>query len=190
VEQGADAIGFVFAPSPRKIDMNRAVAIRRRLPPFVSVVGIFVNPDPQNAREIFDQAELDFIQLYGNDDRLFLRESGLKPKNLIHAISIGSDEDLSLIERSSSGIILMDTKVVGLAGGTGATFDWNIALKAKAYGKPIILSGGLNPDNVEAAIGIVSPQAVDVSSGVESAPGKKNHAKVREFIRRAKGYVA
>jgi phosphoribosylanthranilate isomerase len=163
--------------------------IREQLPPFVSVVGVFVNPDPHGARETFEHVGLDFVQLYGNSERGFLRESALKPRSLIHAISIGSAADLSLIERSSGGIILMDTKVEGKAGGTGKKFDWSIAARARAYGKPIILSGGLNADNVEAAIRIASPQAVDVSSGVESAPGWKDPDKVRNFIRRAKGYV-
>ncbi|MBI5117351.1 phosphoribosylanthranilate isomerase [Candidatus Poribacteria bacterium] len=190
VQQGADAIGFVFAPSPRQIDNNRAKGIRDQLPPFVSVVGVFVNPDPHSARETFEHVGLDFVQLYGNGERRFLRESALRPKSLIHAISVGSAADLSLIEKSSGGIILLDTKVAGKTGGTGKTFDWNIAAKARAYGKPIILSGGLDANNVERAIRIALPQAVDVSSGVESAPGKKDPDKVRDFIRRAKGYVA
>ncbi|MBI4830859.1 MAG: phosphoribosylanthranilate isomerase [Candidatus Lindowbacteria bacterium] len=190
VEQGADAIGFVFAPSPRRISRDRAKEIREQLPPFVSVVGVFVNPDPSNAREVFEHVGLDFVQFYGSDERHFLRESALKRRNLIHAISVASTAELSLIERSSAATILMDTKVEGKAGGTGKTFDWSIAEKAKAYGKPIILSGGLNLNNVETAIRIASPEAVDVSSSVESTPGKKDPAKVREFIRRAKGYVA
>ena len=88
---------------------------------------------------------------------------------------------------TSSEIIHLDTKVKGKAGGTGKTFDWSIAVKAKSIGKPIILSGGLNPENVAEAIAAVSPPAVDASTGLESEPGKKDSDKVREFIRRAKG---
>ncbi len=187
---GADAIGFVFAKSRRQITSQQAAAIRRQLPPFISAVGIFVDPEPAQTREIFETVGLDFIQLYGGDEKHFLQESGLSTSRLIRAIPIGSEADLAAISGSSAGIILLDTKVDGTAGGSGKTFDWNIAAKAKACGKPIILSGGLNSDNVQTAMRIASPQAVDVSSGVESAPGKKDPEKVREFIRRVKGYVA
>ncbi len=185
-ESGADAIGFVFAQSPRRIAEERAAIIRNELPPFVSVVGIFVDPEPRWAREVFDGIGLDFVQLYGGDEQSFLDGSGLGPHRLIRSVSIGSQDDLDAIKQTSAGYILLDTKVEGKAGGTGKTFDWNIAAGAAAYGRPIILSGGLNPDNVAEAIRVGAPQAVDVSSGVESSPGKKDPDKVREFIRRAK----
>jgi phosphoribosylanthranilate isomerase len=185
-ESGADAIGFVFAPSPRKIPEERAAIIRNELPPFVSVVGIFVEPEPRWAREVFDEVGLDFVQLYGGDEQSFLEGSGLSPRRLIRSVSIGSKDDLDAINETSAGYILLDTKVEGKAGGAGKTFDWNIAAAASAYGRPIILAGGLNPDNVAEAIRVGAPQAVDVSSGVESSPGKKDPDKVREFIRRAK----
>ena len=188
-EQGADAIGFIFASSPRRVSEELALTIRRQLPPFVSTVGIFVEPDPRRAERAYEVVGLDFIQLYGSSDRNFLEESKLKPERLIRAISVGCEEDLEEIEDACAGTVLLDTKVEGKVGGTGETFDWSLAFKAKAYGKPIILSGGLNPDNVGEAIEIASPDAVDVSSGVESAPGKKDRMKVREFIRRAKGYA-
>jgi len=189
LEEGADAIGFVFASSPRRISEERAEAIRRGLPPFVATVGVFVDPEPQEACGIFEQVGLDFIQLHGGEESRFLRESGLNPQKLIYTVSVATEEDLKAIESISAATVLLDTKVAGKAGGTGKTFDWNIAGKAKAFGKPIVLAGGLNPDNIEKAIEIASPQAVDVSSGVESEPGKKDPGKVREFIRRAKGYV-
>lgn len=189
LEEGADAIGFVFASSPRQISEDQAEAIRKKLPPFVPTVGVFVDPDPQSARGIFKQVGLDFIQLHGGEESRFLRETGLNPQKLIYTVSVATEEDLKAIESISAATVLLDTKVAGKAGGTGETFDWNIAGKAKAFGKPIVLAGGLNPDNIEKAIEIASPQAVDVSSGVESEPGKKDPGKVREFIRRAKGYV-
>jgi phosphoribosylanthranilate isomerase len=185
-DAGTDAIGFVFAPSPRQVSADQACAIREQVPPFVSVVGIFVDPDPKQTMHIFEDVGLDRIQLSGGDERRFLDISGLSPKRLITTVHIGSERDLSAIETTSAGAILLDTKVEGKAGGTGKTFDWDIAAAAKAYGKKIILSGGLNPENVRRAIEIASPHAVDVSSGVESAPGRKDPAKVREFIRRAK----
>ncbi len=186
-ECGADAVGFIFADSPREISAGRAREIRAGLPPFVSAVGIFVDPDPKRAREIIDDVALDFVQLYGGGERRFLEESGLDSRRLIRSISIGSREDLVEIEKTSASIIHLDTKVGGQAGGTGRTFDWSLAARAAACGKRIILSGGLNPDNVAEAIAAASPSAVDVSSGVESEPGKKDSDKVREFIRRAKG---
>ena len=189
-DNGTDAIGFVFAPSRRQISAEQAKAIRRQLPPFVSVVGIFVNPDPRTVKETFESVGLDFVQLYDGDEQRFLRESGLNPCRLIRAISIESESDLSAITQTSAAIVLLDTRVDGMRGGTGKTFDWNLAARAKAFNRAIILSGGLNPENVETAISIASPQAVDVSSGVESAPGHKDPDKVREFIRRVKEYVA
>ena len=190
VRCGADAIGFVFAPSPRRVSESDARAIRAKLPPFVSVVGVFVDPDPRQARKIFEEAGLDFIQLYGGDEHRFLEESGLDPLRLIRAVSIGSEADLQAASETVAGTILLDTKVEGKAGGTGKTFDWGIAARAASFGKPVILSGGLNPENVEKAVETASVQAVDVSSGVESAPGRKDPDKVREFIRRAKGNAA
>ena len=187
---GADAIGFVFAPSPRRVSESDARAIREKLPPFVSVVGVFVDPDPRHARKIFEETGLDFIQLYGGDERRFLEESGLDPLRLIRAVSIGSEADLDAASETVAGTILLDTKVEGKAGGTGKTFDWGIAARAASFGKPVILSGGLNPENVEKAVEAASVQAVDVSSGVESAPGRKDPVKVRELIRRAKGNAA
>jgi phosphoribosylanthranilate isomerase len=189
VDRGADAIGFVFASSPRQVSEDQARAIREQLPPFVSVVGIFVDPDPRQAMETFEKAGLDYIQLCGGEESRFLRESGLNPRRLIQTIHIASESDLAAIESTSAAAVLLDTKVEGKAGGTGKTFDWSIAARCAVYGKPLILSGGLNPGNVERAIEIASPQAVDVSSGVESSPGKKDPQKVREFIRRAKGYA-
>lgn len=189
VECGADAIGFVFASSPRQVSEAQARTIREQLPPFVPVVGIFVDPDPQEVMGIFEGVGLNYIQLCEGDEARFLRESGLNPKRLIRTIAIASEHDLAAIEATSASVVLLDTKVEGKAGGTGKTFDWDIAARAKSYGKPTILSGGLNPDNVERAIAIASPQAVDVSSGVESSPGAKDRGKVEEFIRRAKGYA-
>jgi len=185
-ECGADAIGFVFARSPREVTVSQAREIRAELPPFVSVVGVFVDPSAEHARRVFDDVALDFVQLYGGDEREFLRKSGLSPQRLLRSISIASESDLKAVEKAVAGVIHLDTKVEGKAGGTGKTFDWEIAARASLLGKRIILAGGLNPDNVSDAIAIASPVAVDVSSGVEAEPGVKDPNKVREFIRRAK----
>lgn len=191
VGNGADAVGFVFVEaSPRHISDERARDIREKLPPFVTVVGVFIEPDPHMAKETFERVGLDFIQFYKGDEERLLRESGLSVNRLIRAVRVGSEADLDAIGETSAAYVLLDTKVEGWGGGgTGKTFDWGIAVKAAARGKPIILSGGLSPENVEEAIGVASPRAVDVCSGVESAPGKKDPEKVRQFIRRAKGHV-
>ncbi|RJP25070.1 MAG: phosphoribosylanthranilate isomerase [Candidatus Abyssobacteria bacterium SURF_5] len=186
---GADAVGLIFAPSPRQVAPETAVAIRRRLPPFVSVVGVFVEPDPSYARDIFDLVGLDYIQYHGDDEER-IWYAGFHPAQFIRVVSVAKEADLELIERSSAAYILLDTKVPGMAGGTGKVFDWTLATKAKTLGRPIILSGGLTPENVAEAIKVASPDAVDVSSGIEASPGWKDPQKVHDFIRRAKSYVA
>ena len=186
-QSGADAVGFVFAPSARKVSGEQAASIRAKLSPFVTVVGVFVDPEPRWARKVFEDVGLDFAQLYIGDESRFLEESGLNPRKIIRSISVGSKGDLEAIRGTSARFVHLDTKVEGMAGGTGRVFDWSLAAGASAYGKPIILAGGLNPENIAEAIRIGAPQAVDVSSGVESSPGKKDPDKVREFIRRAKG---
>jgi phosphoribosylanthranilate isomerase len=189
VECGADAIGLIFAESPREISVGLAREIRTGLPPFVSAVGVFVDPDPGGAREIVDEVGLDYVQLHRGDEKVFLEESGISPRRLIRSIPIATAADLALVGEAGAGIIHLDTKVEGKAGGTGETFDWDIAARAVSTGKIIMLAGGLTPENVVEAIRIVSPHAVDVSGGVEAAPGKKDHRKIREFIRRAKENV-
>lgn len=188
-ENGADAIGFIFAKSPRQISVEEAVSLRRALPPFVSTVGVFVEPEPAYAREVCELVGLDYIQYHGGDEERLLF-AGFNPAQFIRAISVATEADLAAITNSSAGHILLDTKVQGLSGGTGKTFDWTLAAKAKSYGRKIILSGGLNPENVQEAINVAAPDAVDVASGVESTSGRKDHQKMREFIRRAKEYVA
>ena len=180
VRCGADAIGFVFAPSPRQVSESDARAIREKLPPFVSAVGIFVDPEPGEARKVFDDVGLDFVQLYTEDERAFLEGSGLGPRQVIRSISIATESDLEAARKTAVEIIHLDTQVKGQAGGTGKTFDWSIAVKAKSIGKPIILSGGLNPDNVAEAIAAVLPPAVDASTGLEAEPGKKDPVGHRE----------
>jgi len=186
IDCGADAIGFIFAPSRRRISPGTAQKIRGKLPPFVSVVGVFVEPDPRSISTAFDMCALDYIQYYGNHEAQLLQDLQLPACRLIRSISVETWADLEEITRSAAGIIHLDTKVKGKTGGTGQTFDWKLAAMAKKYGRPIVLSGGLTPENVESAIAAASPDAVDVSSGVEASPGKKDRKKVREFIRRAK----
>ena len=112
VRCGADAIGFVFAPSPRQVSESHARTIREKLPPFVSVVGVFVDPDPRQARKIFEETGLDFIQLYGGDERRFLEESGLDPLRLIRAVSIGSEADLQAANETVAADRSADARLI------------------------------------------------------------------------------
>ncbi len=186
LELGADALGFVFAPSPRRIEVSKAGGIIAQLPPFVTTVGLFVNEAKARVRETLKKCHLNAVQFHGDESPQVCKEfmPGIK---VIKAFRIKDEENLNQIGGYSVSACLLDTWVEGKPGGTGKTFDWNLAVSAKDFGLPLILSGGLNPDNVARAIEKVGPYAVDVSSGVESAPGKKNHKLVREFIRKAKG---
>ncbi|MBI4640303.1 MAG: phosphoribosylanthranilate isomerase [Candidatus Tectomicrobia bacterium] len=184
VEAGADALGFVFyEPVPRYIRPEEARRIISFLPPFLTTVGLFVNPTLARVKEIIEVAQVDAIQLHGEIDPEVVNMLG---KRAIMAIRVKDEASLNMIPEEHVNAIHLDSYVEGLYGGTGHTFDWSLAIRAKAYGR-IILAGGLTPDNVAAAVETVKPYGVDVSSGVEEKPGKKDHWKVREFIRRAKG---
>jgi phosphoribosylanthranilate isomerase len=182
VELGADAIGFVFALSPRRVDAATAKRIADALPPFASRVGVFVNADP-GLLHVVQVCGLDAVQLHGDQSESFAKS--LAPHvRLVRAVRVKGVRCLTrLKEYETSDAVLLDTYSKETMGGTGKTFDWEIAVRAKDFGKPIVLSGGLSPENVEEAIRRVRPYAVDVSSGVESAPGKKDYDKIKEFIR-------
>ena len=186
LELGADALGFVFAPSPRQIEISEAGGILAQLPPFVTTVGLFVNEARSRVRETLKRCHLNAVQFHGDELPQDCKEfaPGIK---VIKAFRIKGEESLKQIGQYSVSAYLLDAWVEDKAGGTGKTFDWNLAAAAKDFGLPIILSGGLSPDNVARAIALVDPYAVDVSSGVESAPGKKDYKLMKEFIRRAKG---
>ena len=180
VDAGADALGFNFAAGPRKIEPALAREIIAHLPPFVTVVGVFIREDPSVAA-IADGCGVRVIQLHGGESEGFARS--LWPRPVIRVIHASDEGAIQAIPScASAAAILLDASVAGKLGGTGRTFDWDIAVRAKKYGKPIILAGGLNPGNVAAAVAKVRPYAVDVASGVESSPGKKDCRLVREFI--------
>ena len=173
VELGADALGFIFAPSPRQIAPQKARAIIRAVRPFVKTVGVFVDEAPARIREIMQHCDLDWIQLHGDESPAFCDE--LMP-HAIKALRIKDKSSLQagLAYHGKVRALLLDTYSKEKAGGTGKTFDWELAIKIKNQGTPIILSGGLTPSNIAAAIHVVRPYAVDVNSGIESYPGKKN----------------
>ena len=183
VEAGADAVGFVFyAKSPRVVSPKAVAAIVSHLPPFVSTVGLFVNEKPDLVRQIMSDCGLAYAQLHGEESPQYCAELRLP---VVKAIRVRTGEDLANLSAYRVKAILLDAYVEGVAGGTGTTFDWDVAVGAKSWG-PIVLAGGLTPDNVGDAVGRVQPYGVDVSSGVESSPGVKDHAKVRAFIQNVK----
>jgi phosphoribosylanthranilate isomerase len=183
VRCGADAVGFIFYEgSPRFISHAKAAEIVQRLPDHVSKIGVFVNADRKFIHDIISHVSLSAVQLYGNEgpDDLVNYEI-----SVIKAFRVAPDFDVEVMRNYIIDAFLLDAYKGGAFGGTGKTFDWNLALKAKEYGR-IILSGGLTPENVEEAVRFVRPYGVDVSSGVEREPGKKDTGKVRDFIMRAK----
>jgi phosphoribosylanthranilate isomerase len=183
-EAGADALGFVFyAQSPRCITPDRVREIVQPLPPFVAKVGVFVNEELDWVREIMAYCHLDYAQLHG--DETPEQVAALAPR-AIKAVRVRSAADVERLSDYQAAAYLLDTYHPTKHGGTGEAFDWELAVEAKSQG-PIILAGGLTPENVGDAIERVHPYAVDVSSGVEAAPGIKDHQKVRCFITAAKG---
>ncbi|MDO8139856.1 MAG: phosphoribosylanthranilate isomerase [Candidatus Brocadiales bacterium] len=184
VEHGADALGFVFAKSPRQLTKEQARDIIGELPPFVSPVGVFADEKADMIKEICDFCGIQTVQLHGNEQPSYLKE--LEGYKLIKAFRVKEEDDLKPLANYKPHAFLLDSYVKGVMGGTGMTFNWEIARQAHKYGT-IILSGGLTPENVKEAIQMVRPYAVDVSSGVESSPGKKDKSLVKRFIENAKG---
>jgi len=181
VEAGADAIGFVFAPSRRRVNPETAKEISAKLPPFVARVGVFVNTAPTVIKNIADYCGLTSIQLSGDEPPGYAVDS---PLPVIRALRVGNGKTVPKLDNYKCHAFLFDTYREGSYGGTGATFDWNI-LKNAACPGPVILAGGLNASNVRRAALAVRPYAVDVSGGVETN-GKKDLQKIKEFITLAK----
>ncbi|GAX62718.1 N-(5'-phosphoribosyl)anthranilate isomerase [Candidatus Scalindua japonica] len=184
VDYGADAIGFVFAKSIRKVSKERARSIIRKLPPFVTTVGLFVNETADNMEAAFRFCGLNAIQLHGNEPPETLNR--LKDIITIKAFRIQNERDITPIKKYKPKAILLDGYSKNQMGGTGICFDWNIVEKLKTS-IPIIVAGGLSHLNVAEAIKIVQPYGVDVSSGVENMPGKKDKKLIKKFIDAVKG---
>lgn len=181
-QAGADALGLNFYDrSPRCVSVADAAAIRGELPGNVEAVGVFVNRPEAEVAATCASLRLDAAQLHGDESPDEVARLSRKVK-VIKAFRVDSDFALASIERYAEAFaFLLDASQTGQYGGTGHTIDWALARRAAASHR-IILAGGLKPENVAAAIRIVQPYAVDVASGVESKPGKKDHARVREFI--------
>ncbi len=184
VDAGADALGFVFYDlSPRCISFESAERIIRKLPPYVVTSGVFVNNPPSFIDTAVERCGINVVQLHGDETPAFCK--GIR-HTIVKAFRIRNIASIETLKKYSVAGYLLDAYVPGTYGGTGLTFNWETARIAKQFG-PIILAGGLKPENVRKAVETVEPYAVDVSSGVEAAPGKKDHAKVSELIRLAKG---
>jgi phosphoribosylanthranilate isomerase len=185
VELGAHAIGFIFAPSPRQMTPQKVRKIVRAIPPFVKTVGVFVNEETTTIRGVMQHCGLDLAQLHGDESPDLCDE--LMPYT-IKALRI-KDESCLQTGRAYHGkvrALLLDTYSRETVGGTGKTFDWNLAIKIKEIGIPIILAGGLGPSNIVAAIHTVRPYAVDVNSGVEERPGKKSPSLIRDLTEKVR----
>ncbi|WP_339485771.1 phosphoribosylanthranilate isomerase [Pseudomonas sp. EL_65y_Pfl2_R95] len=181
IAAGADAIGFVFYPkSPRAVTIEQAQAILASLPPFVTTVGLFVDMPREALVQLLEQVPLDLLQFHGDETpeqcegfgRPYIKALRVKP---------GVDVAHQIAAFASASGILLDTFVAGVPGGTGEAFDWSLV--PQGLEMPIILAGGLTPDNVQAAIMQVKPYAVDVSGGVEASKGLKDSSKVQAFIK-------
>lgn len=176
VAMGADAVGFLFAPSPRRVSPATAAEIARRLPPEILTVGVFRDEDPRNVVRIANRARLRAVQLHGHETPAETRRIREQVGTVIKAFRAGSKE-LEQAAEYRSDIVLVDAEKPG----SGKVFDWALAERA-AGALPVIVAGGLNPENVAAAITKTRPWGVDVSTGVESSPGRKDPRLVRDFI--------
>ncbi len=182
-DAGADAIGLVFYPrSPRAVTINQAIKIAEALPPLVSIVSLFVDPEPDLVEAVVTSLPVDLLQFHGDETAAFC---GVFQRPWLKALRVRPEMDLIATAQAYQGEpqlrgLLLDAWVDGVAGGTGTTFDWSLA--QTQLPKPVVLAGGLNPDNVGAAIAAVQPAGVDVSGGVEAEPGIKDAAAIQRFV--------
>ncbi|HEU5398503.1 MAG TPA: phosphoribosylanthranilate isomerase, partial [Gammaproteobacteria bacterium] len=177
---GVDAIGLVFHPaSPRHVTVELAQSLVARLPAFVTVTALFLDPDPEAVRQVLAKTRVELLQFHGGEPAEFCRSFG---RPYIKAVPMGSRVDLAEYARrhAQAAALLLDSHAAGQKGGTGQSFDWNAL--PKLDGPPLILAGGLKPGNVATAIRVVRPYGVDVASGVESAPGVKDPEKMAAFV--------
>lgn len=180
VAAGVDALGFVFyAPSPRAVDIAQAAAIVNSLPAFITSVGLFLDPEPALVESVLEQLPLDMLQFHGREEAAFCRQFS-RP----YIKTLGMHGNTNVVAQvqayPDARSILLDSHATGQAGGTGQPFDWQQI--PAIPGMPVILAGGLNATNIAQAVSAVRPFAVDVSSGVEAAPGQKDPRKITEFV--------
>lgn len=190
VEAGADALGFVLWPqSKRHVAAEAAARIAEMLPSHIARVAVLVNPTREEVEMLLATGAFTTLQFHGDEAPEFCAQWDGRAKvwrgfRVADAASLAPIGGYSVVDA-----VLLDSYSPASRGGTGKTFDWSLAREAKKFGKPVILSGGLTPANIGEAIRIAQPDGVDVSSGVELSPGRKDHEKVREFIRNAKAAI-
>lgn len=182
VDAGADYLGFIFAPSSRQVNRQTVQQITGRIPASVVTVGVFVDTSPDEIQETLKEAGLQVAQLHGNEPPTAARD--LAASQVWKAFRIRQETDLDAIPAYAPWVsaIMLDAYSADQAGGTGLSFDWRFAENSGRFGSPIVLAGGLNPENVARAICQVQPDIVDVSSGVEASPGKKDWKKLKAFV--------
>lgn len=184
VQHGVSALGFIFAPSKRQVDPETVYQISRQLPPFIVKVGVFVNEDPLRIKDILKDCRLDLAQLHGQETP---DDCELLEGRVIKAFRAGHDLPDPIWREAVLRGVLVDSYSSGSAGGTGMVFDWKLAEDYRQLGFPLILAGGLNADNIEAAVRIVRPDGVDLSSGVELGPGHKDPEKLGKLMNGIRG---
>ncbi len=179
VAAGADALGFVFAPrSPRRLSAAAAAALAQQVPAFVTRVGLFMDQPAEEVQRILTEVPLELLQFHGQETGEYCRGFG---RPYIKAVAMAAGADLGLIQEefADAAALLLDSHQAGEVGGSGRSFDWS---KIPPLRLPLVLAGGLTPENVAAAVRQVEPWAVDVASGVEDAPGVKNGVLIEKFI--------
>lgn len=186
VAAGADALGFNFyKPSPRYITPQAAREIIEQLPDSILTVGVFVNEEAEAVRAITGEAGLRAVQLHGDESPAYCRE--LADFYVIKTFAVSDTFDMQALAPYEVEAIMLDTKHNNLRGGTGRVFDWSVALRVAPTIPKLFLAGGLSPENVENAVKIVRPFAVDACSALEDTPGKKNHERMRVFVNAVRG---
>lgn len=184
IQAGVDALGFNFyEQSPRHVTVEQAAGIIRNLPPTVVRVGVFVNASEDQVFHAIAECGLKLLQFHGEETPEYCLQFGLMS---MKAIRMRDTQSLEVLQQYKTDAWLLDTWSPDKLGGTGEKFNWDLAIQARNLGRLIFLAGGLTPENVGEAVRKVHPYAVDVSSGVETAPGKKDHARVKAFIQAAK----
>jgi phosphoribosylanthranilate isomerase len=181
---GADALGFVFCEeSPRQVSIETAARIVSEIPSSVMKVGVFVNAPEEMVERAVKACGLDLLQFHGDEPPKYCVQFGVMS---MKAFRIRNAASLKNVRDYTTDAWLLDAYAAGSLGGTGETFNWDLALEARKWNRPIFLAGGLTAENVAEAVRRVEPYAVDVSSGVEAEPGRKDHVKIRRFIQAAK----
>ncbi|MEK4485808.1 phosphoribosylanthranilate isomerase [Psychrobacillus sp. FSL H8-0484] len=182
VDAGADAIGFVFAPSKRKLTVEQAKELAKEVPSTVLKIGVFVDPSEQEIETAFREVPLDLVQYHGNETPSFIQANAYPS---VKALSVKSEDDVEHAKQFQTDYYLFDAPGVDYQGGSGLTFDWQLMKGHRIPADKVILAGGLNSTNVREAIQRVKPYMVDVSSGVE-VDGRKDKELIRTFIRAVK----